>query len=135
MKKIVVGVLLFIFTNFLITAENANTILSSTSEIKNNNEILLKCSNAIGESSQEIGTSESNGNNIFFKCLNSENSNENMIEINKTNSKDILLKCLNTNENTIGKIEQNGNSDEKILKCSNSVKIISLNELSQIEKI
>lgn len=135
MKKFVVGVLLLIFTTFLIMAENVINVLSPANEIKNSSEILLKCSNAIGESTQGIGTSENNGNNIFFKCLNSENNNENMIGINKINSKDILLKCLNTNENAIGEIEQNGNSDEKILKCSNSVKIISLNELSQIEKI
>ncbi|BBM58205.1 hypothetical protein JMUB4039_2202 [Leptotrichia trevisanii] len=137
MKKFIVGFLLLIFISFSIMAENVGNISSSSSinEIKDSSEILLRCSNMVGESTQGIGTTENNGNNIFLKCLNSENSNENIIETNKINSKDILLECLNTNENTAGETEKNGNSNEKILKCSNIVKIINANELSQTDKI
>ena len=92
---------------------------------------MLKCSNMAQENSQVNGITENNSNNMFLKCLNSENNNENINGINKINSKNILLKCLDTNENTTNEIEQNGNSDEKILKCSNLVKIINANELSQ----
>ena len=81
----------------------------------------------IGENPQGIVTTENSGNNILLKCLNSENSNENILGINKVNSKNILLKCLDTRENVTSETEQNGNSNEKILKCSNLVKIINTN--------
>ena len=134
MKRFIVEVLLFIFTSFSIMAENAGNVTSSVNEIKNNSEILLKCSNMAGETAQGMGTAVNNGNNIFLKCLNSENSSENLIGTNKVNSKDILLECLNTSENTAGEAEKNGNSDEKILKCSNIVRIINANELFQTDK-
>ena len=135
MKKIIVAGLLLIFMSFSIMAENIGNVSSSVNEVKSHNEILLKCLNIAGESAQETGITENNGNNIFLKCLNFENSSENTVTTNKISSKDILLECLNTNENTAGEAEKNGNSDEKILKCSNIVRIINANELLQTDKI
>ena len=134
MKKIIVAGLLLIFMSFSIMAENIGNVSSSVNEVKSHNEILLKCLNIAGESAQETGITENNGNNIFLKCLNFENSSENTVTTNKISSKDILLECLNTNENTAGEAEKNGNSDEKILKCSNIVRIINANELLQTDK-
>ena len=134
MKKIIVAGLLLIFMSFSIMAENIGNVSSSVNEVKSHNEILLKCLNIAGESAQETGITENNGNNIFLKCLNFANSSENTVTTNKISSKDILLECLNTNENTAGEAEKNGNSDEKILKCSNIVRIINANELFQTDK-
>ena len=57
------------------------------------------------------------------------------VTTNKINSKDILLECLDTSKNTSDEMVKNENSDEKILKCSNLVKIINSNELFQTDKI
>ena len=116
-------------------AESVSNPSSSIKEIKNNNEVLLKCSNIIGESPQKIGITENNVNNIFLKCLNSENNNVNMPEINRINSKDILLECSNTNENMTGETGGNETSNEKILKCSNIVKMLNSKESFQTDKI
>ena len=121
--------------SFLIMAENIGNVSSSVSEIKSNNDILLKCSNMAGESTQVTGINENNRNNIFLKCMNSENINESIVTTNKINSKDILLECLNMSEKTAGETEKVGNSNEKILKCSNIVKIINASELLQTDKI
>jgi len=109
-------------------AENIGNVSSSVSEIKSNNDILLKCSNMAGESTQVTGINENNGNNIFLKCMNSENINESIVTTNKINSKDILLECLNKSEKTAGETEKVGNSNEKILKCSNPVKNVNTAE-------
>ena len=135
MKRFIIAVLILIFMSFLIMAENIGNVSSSVSEIKSNNDILLKCSNMAGESTQVTGINENNRNNIFLKCMNSENINESIVTTNKINSKDILLECLNTSEKTAGETEKVGNSDEKILKCSNIVKIINASELLQTDKI
>ena len=135
MKKSIVAGLLLIFLSFSIMAENIGNIPSSVNEVKSGNEILLKCLNTVGESVQGTEITENNGNNIFLKCLNFENSSENTVTTNKINSKDILLECLNTSENTSDEMVKNENSDEKILKCSNIVKIINANELFQTDKI
>ena len=117
MKRFIIAVLILIFMSFLIMAENIGNVSSSVSEIKSNNDILLKCSNMAGESTQVTGINENNGNNIFLKCMNSENINESIVTTNKINSKDILLECLNPSEKTAGETEKVGNSNEKILKC------------------
>ena len=135
MKKSIVAVLLLIFVSFSIMAENIGNMPSSVNEVKSGNEILLKCLNTVGESTQGTEITENNGNNIFLKCLNFENSSENTVTTNKINSKDILLECLNTSKNTSDEMVKNENSDEKILKCSNLVKIINSNELFQTDKI
>ena len=135
MKRFIIAVLILIFMSFLIMAENIGDVSSSVSEIKSNNDILLKCSNMAGESTQVTGINENNGNNIFLKCMNSENINESIVTTNKINSKDILLECLNMSEKTAGETEKVGNSNEKILKCSNIVKIINASELLQTDKI
>ena len=135
MKRFIIAVLLLICISFSIMAENIGNVSSSVNEVKSHNEILLKCLNIAKESAQKTGITENNGNNIFLKCLNFENSSENTVTTNKISSKDILLECLNTNENTAGEVEKNGNSDEKILKCSNIVRIINANELLQTDKI
>ena len=135
MKRFIIVVLILIFMSFLIMAENIGNVSSSVSEIKSNNDILLKCSNMAGESTQVTGINENNGNNIFLKCMNSENINESIVTTNKINSKDILLECLNPSEKTAGETEKVGNSNEKILKCSNIVKIINASELLQTDKI
>lgn len=135
MKKSIVAGLLLIFLSFSIMAENIGNMPSSVNEVKSGNEILLKCLNTVGESAQGTEITENNGNNIFLKCLNFENSSENTVTTNKINSKDILLECLNTSENTSDEMIKNENSDEKILKCSNIVKIINANELFQTDKI
>ena len=135
MKRFIIAVLILIFMSFLIMAENIGNVSSSVSEIKSNNDILLKCSNMAGESTQVTGINENNGNNIFLKCMNSENINESIVTTNKINSKDILLECLNPSEKTAGETEKVGNSNEKILKCSNIVKIINASELLQTDKI
>ena len=135
MKRFIIAVLILIFMSFLIMAENIGNVSSSVSEIKSNNDILLKCSNMAGESTQVTGINENNGNNIFLKCMNSENINESIVTTNKINSKDILLECLNMSEKTAGETEKVGNSNEKILKCSNIVKIINASELLQTDKI
>ena len=135
MKRFIIAVLFLIFMSFLIMAENIGNVSSSVSEIKSNNDILLKCSNMAGESTQVTGINENNGNNIFLKCMNSENINESIVTTNKINSKDILLECLNKSEKTAGETEKVGNSNEKILKCSNIVKIINASELLQTDKI
>lgn len=135
MKKSIVAVLLLIFLSFSIMAENMGNMPSSVNEVKSGNEILLKCLNTVGESTQGTEITENNGNNIFLKCLNFENSSENTVTTNKINSKDILLECLDTSKNTSDEMVKNENSDEKILKCSNLVKIINSNELFQTEKI
>ena len=135
MKKSIVAGLLLIFVSFSIMAENIGNMPSSVNEVKSSNEILLKCLNIVGESTQGTEITENNGNNIFLKCLNFENSSENTVTTNKINSKDILLECLNTSENTSDEMVKNENSDEKILKCSNIVKIINANELFQTDKI
>ena len=135
MKKSIVAVLLLIFLSFSIMAENMGNMPSSVNEVKSVNEILLKCLNTVGESTQGTEITENNGNNIFLKCLNFENSSENTVTTNKINSKDILLECLDTSKNTSDEMVKNENSDEKILKCSNLVKIINSNELFQTEKI
>ena len=135
MKKSIVAVLFLIFLSFSIMAENMGNMPSSVNEVKSGNEILLKCLNTVGESTQGTEITENNGNNIFLKCLNFENSSENTVTTNKINSKDILLECLDTSKNTSDEMVKNENSDEKILKCSNLVKIINSNELFQTEKI
>ena len=135
MKKSIVAGLLLIFVSFSIMAENIGNMPSSVNEVKSGNEILLKCLNTVGESTQGTEITENNGNNIFLKCLNFENSSENPVTTNKINSKDILMECLNTSENTSDEMVKNKNSDEKILKCSNIVKIINANELFQTDKI
>lgn len=135
MKKSIVAVLLLIFVSFSIMAENMGNMPSSVNEVKSGNEILLKCLNTVGESTQGTEITENNGNNIFLKCLNFENSSENTVTTNKINSKDILLECLDTSKNTSDEMVKNENSDEKILKCSNLVKIINSNELFQTDKI
>jgi len=135
MKKSIVAVLLLIFVSFSIMAENIGNMPSSVNEVKSGNEILLKCLNTVGESTQGTEITENNGNNIFLKCLNFENSSENTVTTNKINSKDILLECLDTSKNTSDEMVKNENSDEKILKCSNLVKIINSNELFQTDKI
>ena len=135
MKKSIVAVLLLIFVSFSIMAENIGNMPSSVNEVKSGNEILLKCLNTVGESTQGTEITENNGNNIFLKCLNFENSSENTVTTNKINSKDILLECLDTSKNTSDEMVKNENSDEKILKCSNLVKIINANELFQTDKI
>lgn len=135
MKKSIVAGLLLIFVSFSIMAENIGNMPSSVNEVKSGNEILLKCLNIVGESTQGTEITENNGNNIFLKCLNFENSSENTVTTNKINSKDILLECLDTSKNTSDEMVKNENSDEKILKCSNVVKIINSNELFQTDKI
>ena len=135
MKKSIVAGLLLIFVSFSIMAENIGNMPSSVNEVKSGNEILLKCLNTVGESAQGTEITENNRNNIFLKCLNFENSSENTVTTNKINSKDILMECLNTSENTSDEMVKNKNSDEKILKCSNIVKIINANELFQTDKI
>ena len=135
MRRFIIWGLFLIFISFSIMAESVSNPSSSIKEIKNNNEVLLKCSNIIGESPQKIGITENNVNNIFLKCLNSENNNVNMPEINRINSKDILLECLNTNENMTGETGGNESSGEKILKCSNIVKMLNAKELFQTDKI
>ena len=135
MKKSIVAVLLLIFVSFSIMAENMGNMPSSVNEVKSGNEILLKCLNIVGESTQGTEITENNGNNIFLKCLNFENISENTVTTNKINSKDILLECLDTSKNTSDEMVKNENSDEKILKCSNVVKIINSNELFQTDKI
>ena len=135
MKKSIVAGLLLIFVSFSIMAENMGNMPSSVNEVKSGNEILLKCLNTVGESTQGTEITENNGNNIFLKCLNFENSSENTVTTNKINSKDILLECLDTSKNTSDEMVKNENSDEKILKCSNLVKIINSNELFQTDKI
>ena len=135
MKKSIVAVLLLIFVSFSIMAENMGNMPSSVNEVKSGNEILLKCLNTVAESTQGTEITENNGNNIFLKCLNFENSSENTVTTNKINSKDILLECLDTSKNTSDEMVKNENSDEKILKCSNLVKIINSNELFQTDKI
>ena len=135
MKKSIVVGLLLIFVSFSIMAENIGNMPSSVNEVKSGNEILLKCLNIVGESTQGTEITENNDNNIFLKCLNFENSSENTVTTNKINSKDILLECLDTSKNTSDEMVKNENSDEKILKCSNVVKIINSNELFQTDKI
>lgn len=135
MKKSIVAGLLLIFVSFSIMAENIGNMPSSVNEVKSGNEILLKCLNIVGESTQGTEITENNDNNIFLKCLNFENSSENTVTTNKINSKDILLECLDTSKNTSDEMVKNENSDEKILKCSNVVKIINSNELFQTDKI
>ena len=135
MKKSIVAGFLLIFLSFSIMAENIGNMPSSVNEVKSGNEILLKCLNIVGESTQGTEITENNGNNIFLKCLNFENGSENTVTTNKINSKDILMECLNTSENTSDEMVKNENSDEKILKCSNVVKIINSNELFQTDKI
>ena len=135
MRRFIIWKLFLIFISFPIMAESVSNPSSSIKEIKNNNEVLLKCSNIIGESPQKIGITENNVNNIFLKCLNSENNNVNMPEINRINSKDILLECSNTNENMTGETGGNESSGEKILKCSNIVKMLNAKELFQTDKI
>ena len=135
MRRFIIWELFLIFISFSIMAESVSNPSSSIKEIKNNNEVLLKCSNIIGESPQKIGITENNVNNIFLKCLNSENNNVNMPEINRINSKDILLEYSNTNENMTGETGGNESSGEKILKCSNIVKMLNAKELFQTDKI
>jgi len=114
-------------------AENVDNVTSSANEIKNSGEILLKCSNMAGENAQGTGITENNGNNIFLKCINSETGSENIIGTNKISSQNILLKCLNTSESTEDELTKDVNTAEKLLKCSNIVRIIKIDELSQIE--
>jgi len=114
-------------------AENTGNVSFSVSEIKSNNDILLKCSNMAGENAQGTGITENNGNNIFLKCINSETGSENIIGTNKISSQNILLKCLNTSESTEDELTKDVNTAEKLLKCSNIVRIIKIDELSQIE--
>ena len=135
MKRFIIAVLLLIFMSFSIMAESTGNLSSSVNEVKSSNEILLKCLNIAGESAQGTEITDNNGNNIFLKCLNFENSSENPVTTNKIDSKDILLECLDTSKNTSDEMVKNENSDEKILKCSNLVKIINSNELFQTDKI
>ena len=63
MKKSIVAGLLLIFVSFSIMAENIGNMPSSVNEVKSGNEILLKCLNIVGESTQgteitEKGTEE-----------------------------------------------------------------------------
>ena len=134
MKRFIIAILLLIFMSFSIMAENIGNVSSSVNEIKSNNDILLKCSNMAGESVQGTGITENNGNNIFLKCINSETSSENIIGTNKISSQNILLKCLNTSESTEDELTKDVNTAEKLLKCSNIVRIIKTDELSQIDK-
>ena len=133
MKRFIIAVLLLIFMSFSIMAENTGNVSFSVSEIKSNNDILLKCSNMAGENAQGTGITENNGNNIFLKCINSETGSENIIGTNKISSQNILLKCLNTSESTEDELTKDVNTAEKLLKCSNIVRIIKIDELSQIE--
>ena len=133
MLKFIVRGLLLIFMSFSIMAENVDNVTSSANEIKNSGEILLKCSNMAGENAQGTGITENNGNNIFLKCINSETGSENIIGTNKISSQNILLKCLNTSESTEDELTKDVNTAEKLLKCSNIVRIIKIDELSQIE--
>ena len=135
MKRSIIAGLLLIFMSFSIMAESTGNLSSSVNEVKSGNEILLKCLNIAGESTQGTGITDNNGNNIFLKCLNFENSSENTVTTNKINSKDILLECLNAGENTVDEKEKNQNPNERMLKCSNIVKIINASELSQTDKI
>ena len=133
MKRFIIAVLLLICISFSIMAENVDNVTSSANEIKNSGEILLKCSNMAGENAQGTGITENNGNNIFLKCINSETGSENIIGTNKISSQNILLKCLNTSESTEDELTKDVNTAEKLLKCSNIVRIIKIDELSQIE--
>ena len=133
MVKFIVRGLLLICISFSIMAENVDNVTSSANEIKNSGEILLKCSNMAGENAQGTGITENNGNNIFLKCINSETGSENIIGTNKISSQNILLKCLNTSESTEDELTKDVNTAEKLLKCSNIVRIIKIDELSQIE--
>ena len=133
MVKFIVRGLLLICISFSIMAENTGNVSFSVSEIKSNNDILLKCSNMAGENAQGTGITENNGNNIFLKCINSETGSENIIGTNKISSQNILLKCLNTSESTEDELTKDVNTAEKLLKCSNIVRIIKIDELSQIE--
>ena len=133
MKRFIIAVLLLISMSFSIMAENTGNVSFSASEIKSNNDILLKCSNMAGENAQGTGITENNGNNIFLKCINSETGSENIIGTNKISSQNILLKCLNTSESTEDELTKDVNTAEKLLKCSNIVRIIKIDELSQIE--
>ena len=133
MVKFIVRGLLLICISFSIMAENVDNVTSSANEIKNSSEILLKCSNMAGENAQGTGITENNGNNIFLKCINSETGSENIIGTNKISSQNILLKCLNTSESTEDELTKDVNTAEKLLKCSNIVRIIKIDELSQIE--
>ena len=133
MKRFIIAVLFLIFMSFSIMAENTGNVSFSVSEIKSNNDILLKCSNMVGENAQGTGITENNGNNIFLKCINSETGSENIIGTNKISSQNILLKCLNTSESTEVELTKDVNTAEKLLKCSNIVRIIKIDELSQIE--
>ena len=133
MKRFIIAVLLLIFMSFSIMAENTGNVSFLVSEIKSNNDILLKCSNMAGENAQGTGITENNGNNIFLKCINSETGSENIIGTNKISSQNILLKCLNTSESTEDELTKDVNTAEKLLKCSNIVRIIKIDELSQIE--
>ena len=128
MKRFIIAVLLLIFMSFSIMAESTGNLSSSVNEVKSSNEILLKCLNIAGESAQGTEITDNNGNNIFLKCLNFENSSENTVTTNKINSKDILLECLNAGENTADETDKNQNLNERMLKCSNIVKIINLNK-------
>lgn len=129
MKRFIIAVLLLIFMSFSIMAENTGNVSFSASEIKSNNDILLKCSNMAGENAQGTGITENNGNNIFLKCINSETGSENIIGTNKISSQNILLKCLNTSESTEDELTKDVNTAEKLLKCSNIVKVIDGNKV------
>ena len=129
MKRFIIAVLLLIFMSFSIMAENTGNVSFSVSEIKSNNDILLKCSNMAGENAQGTGITENNGNNIFLKCINSETGSENIIGTNKISSQNILLKCLNTSESTEDELTKDVNTAEKLLKCSNIVKVIDGNKV------
>ena len=129
MKKFIIAVLLLISMSFSIMAENKGNVSFSASEIKSNNDILLKCSNMAGENAQGTGITENNGNNIFLKCINSETGSENIIGTNKISSQNILLKCLNTSESTEDELTKDVNTAEKLLKCSNIVKVIDGNKV------
>ena len=129
MKRFIIAVLLLIFMSFSIMAENTGNVSFLVSEIKSNNDILLKCSNMARENAQGTGIIENNGNNIFLKCINSETGSENIIGTNKISSQNILLKCLNTSESTEDELTKDVNTAEKLLKCSNIVKVIDGNKV------
>jgi len=138
MKRFIIAVLILIFMSFLIMAENIGNVSSSVSEIKSNNDILLKCSNIVKIiNASELLQTDKIGDvkGIQLKCSNpvkNVNTAENPLS-ESNSSKDIVLKCSSTSENLL-KNETTINSErvtttEITLKCSNVVKVIDGNKV------
>jgi len=138
MKRFIIAVLILIFMSFLIMAENIGDVSSSVSEIKSNNDILLKCSNIVKIiNASELLQTDKIGDvkGIQLKCSNPvKNVNTAETPLSESNSsKDIVLKCSSTSENLL-KNETTINSErvtttEITLKCSNVVKVIDGNKV------